>query len=64
MAIVVPTDLPKSVRNCCVIEVFLVVFLCYHVDFWIFPAGVGAFVLILSQISSFSLNLASDSEYK
>ena len=33
---VTPTDRPKSVRNCCVIEVFGGVFLCCHVAFWIF----------------------------
>ena len=35
VAVVTPTDLPKSVRNRCVIEVFDCV-LCCHFDFWIF----------------------------
>ena len=55
MAVVVPTDCPGSVRNRCVIEV-LVAFLCCRVAFWIiFSVGVGAFVVGMSQISSFSL---------
>ena len=33
---VTPTDRPKSVRNCCVIEVFGGVFVCCHDAFWIF----------------------------
>ena len=52
MAIVTPTDRPKSVRNRCVIEVFGGVFVlsrCY-LDF---SVGVGAFVIGLSQISAF-----------
>ena len=32
-----PTDRPKSVRNRCVIKI-LVVFLCCHVAFLIFPS--------------------------
>ena len=44
MAIVTQTDRPKSVRNCCVIEVFGCV-LCCHVGFWIFKLDVGAFVI-------------------
>ena len=35
VAIVTPTDRPKSVRNRCEIEV-LVAFFCCHVAFWIF----------------------------
>ena len=52
MSIVTPTDCPKSVRNCCVIEVFggVFVLLCYFLDF---SVGVGTFVIGLSQISSF-----------
>ena len=47
-----PTDRPKSVRNRCVIEVFDGVFVlsCSILDF---SVGVGAFVIGLSQISSF-----------
>ena len=52
VADVTPTDRPKSVRNRCVIEGF-VTLICCHVAFWIFSAGVGAFVIGLSQISSF-----------
>ena len=51
MAIVTPTDRPKSVRNRCVIEVFGGVFvlsLCC-LDF---SVGIGAIVTGLSQISS------------
>ena len=33
---VTPTDRPKSVRNCCVIEAFGGVFVCCHDAFWIF----------------------------
>ena len=54
MAVVTPIDRPKSDCNRCVIEVFVVVFLCCHVAFWIyFSVGVGAFVIGMSQISSF-----------
>ena len=52
MAIVTPTDRPKSVRNRRVIEVFGRVFVlsrCF-LDFFV---GVGAFVIGLSQISFF-----------
>ena len=52
MAIVTPTDRPKSVRNRCVIEVFGSVFVLSHC-FLNFSVGVGAFVIGLSQISSF-----------
>ena len=46
------TDRPKSVRNRCVIEVFGGVFVLSRciLDF---SVGVGAFVIGLSQISSF-----------
>ena len=49
---VTPTDRPKSVRNCCVIEVFGGVFVCCY-DALDFSVGIRAFVLGLSQISSF-----------
>ena len=42
----------KSVRNCCVIEVFGGVFVLSRC-FMYFPVGVEAFVIGLSQISSF-----------
>ena len=49
---VTPTDRPKSVRNRCVIEVFSGVFCVVMLDF---SVSVGAFVIGLSQISSFFL---------
>ena len=52
MAIVTPTDRPKSVRNRCVIEVFCVVFV-FSSCFVDCSVSVGAFVIRLSQISSF-----------
>ena len=52
MAVVTPTDRPKLVCNCCVIEVFDNVFVLSHC-FLDFSVGVGAFVIGLSQISSF-----------
>ena len=52
MAIVTPTDRPKSVRNRCVIEVFCVVFV-FSSCFLDCSVSVGAFVIGLSQISSF-----------
>ena len=52
MAIVTPTDRPKTVRNHCVIEVFGGVFVLSRcvLDF---SVGAGAFDIGLSQISSF-----------
>ena len=56
VAVVTPTDRPKSVRNCCLIEVFGYVFgdvfvlSRYILDF---SFGVGVFVIGLSQVSSF-----------
>ena len=52
VAIVTPTDRPKSVRNHCVIEDFGGVFVLSRC-FLDFSVGVGAFVIGLSQISSF-----------
>ena len=49
---VTPTDRPKSVRNRCVIEVFGGVFMLSRC-FLDFSVGVGAFVIGLSQNSSF-----------
>ena len=52
VAVVTPTDRPKSVRNRCVIEVFGGVFVLSRcvLDF---SVGVGAFAIGLSQTSSF-----------
>ena len=58
MAIVTPTDHPKSVRSRCVIEVFCaecVSLLCFLV---FVSVGVKAIVIGLSQISSFFLFLS------
>ena len=44
MAIVIPTDRPKVVRNRCVIEVFGGVFVLSHF-FLEFSIGLGAFVI-------------------
>ena len=52
MAIVTPTDRPKSVRNRCVIEVFCGVFV-FSRCFLDFSVGIRAFVIGLSQISTF-----------
>ena len=52
MAIVTLTDRPKSVCNRCVIEVFDGVFTLSRCVLY-FSVGVGAFVIGLSQISSF-----------
>ena len=52
--LVTPTDRPKSVRNRCVIEVFGGVFVLSRC-FLDFSVGVGAFVIGLSQITSFFL---------
>ena len=51
MAVVTPTDRPKSVHNRCVIELFL--WRCLSLCTFDISAGVGAFVILLSQISSF-----------
>ena len=56
MAIVIPTDRPKSVRNRCVIEVFGGVFV-FSRSFLHFSVGVGAFVIGRSQISSFFIQI-------
>ena len=57
VAVVTPTDRPKSVRNRCLIELFCGV-VCF-VTFGPFDisVGVGAFVIGLIQISSFCLLL-------
>ena len=52
LAVVTPTDRPKSVRNRCVIEVFggVFVLLSCSSDY---SVGGGALIIRLSQISSF-----------
>ena len=45
MAIVNPTDRPKSIRNRCVIEVFGDVFFVLSCCFLDLSVGVGAFVI-------------------
>ena len=50
--IITPTDRPKSVRNRCVIELFVALFVLSLCPFDI-SAGVGAFVIGLSRISFF-----------
>ena len=52
VAVVTPTDRPKSVRNRCLIELFVALFVFSLCPFDI-SVGVGAFVIGLSQISSF-----------
>ena len=52
VAVVTPTDRPKSVRNHFVIKLFCGVVSVVTLPFDI-SAGVGAFVIGLSQISSF-----------
>ena len=52
VAVVTPTDRPKSVRNRCVIELFVVFFVLSLCPFDI-SVRVGAFAMRLSQISSF-----------
>ena len=52
VAVVTPTDRPKSVCNRCVIELFVALFVLSICPFEI-SAGVGDFVIALSRISSF-----------
>ena len=52
MSVVTPTDRPKSVLNRCVIELFVALFVLSLRPFDI-SAGVGTFVIGMSQISSF-----------
>ena len=52
VTVVIPTDRPKSVRNLCVIKLFVALFVLSLCPFDI-SAGEGAFVIGLSQISSF-----------
>ena len=57
MAVVTPTNRPKSVHNRRVIEVLVVVACCQLVVE--FSVGVGAFVIVLSKISFFPLDLGN-----
>ena len=52
VVVVTPTDRPKSVRNRCLIELFVALFMLSLCPFDI-SVGVGAFIIGLSQISSF-----------
>ena len=58
MAVATPTDRPKSVHNRCVIEVFEGVFVMSRcvLDFSV-GVAIGAFVIRLSQISSFNFSI-------
>ena len=58
MAVDTPTDRPKSVRNRCVIELFVALFVSSLCPFDI-SAGIGACVIGLSQISSIFLLIIS-----
>ena len=57
VALMTPTDRPKTVRNRFVIDLFMSLFVLSLCPFDI-SAGVGAFVIGLSQLSSFSRNHA------
>ena len=52
VAVVTPPDRPKSVRNCCLIELFVALFVLSLCPFDI-SVGVGAFVIGLGHIFSF-----------
>ena len=52
VAVATPTDRPKSIRNCCLIELFVALSVLSLCPFDI-SVGIGAFVIGLSQISSF-----------
>ena len=52
VAVVTPTDRPKSVCNCCLIELFVALFVLSLCPFDI-SVGIWAFVIGLGQISSF-----------
>ena len=51
MAVVTPTNRPKSVRKRCVIEVLVEFLCCQLIDE--FSVDIGAFVIELSRISFF-----------
>ena len=59
VAVVTPTDRPKSVRNRMCNRMFLWRCLCCHLALFDMSAGVGAFVIGLSQISSIFSNSSS-----
>ena len=59
VAVVTPTDLPKSVRNRFLIELFVALFVLSLCPFDIY-VGVGAFVIGLGQISSFLSSVSFD----
>ena len=53
MTVVTSTDRPKSVRNRCVIELFVTLFVLIVILPFDISVGIGAFVIELIQISSF-----------
>ena len=53
VAVVTPTDRPKSVRYCCLIEFFFVALFVLSLFPFDISVGIGAFVIGLGQISSF-----------
>ena len=53
VAVVTPTDRPKSVCNRCLIELFCGVVCVVTLPLFDISVGVGAFVIGLSEISSF-----------
>ena len=59
VALVTPTDRPKSVRNRCLIELFCGV-VCVDTCPFDISVGVGAFVIGLGQISSFLSSTGED----
>ena len=63
VALVTPTDRPKSVRNRCLIELFcgVVCVVTYPFDI---SVGVGAFVIGLGQISSFLSDISLSEELR
>ena len=61
MTVVTLTDRPKSVRNCCAIEVFGGVLYVVKLLFGFFSVSVGAFVIELSSLSSFAFCFVSTS---
>ena len=62
VAVVTPTDRPKSVRNCCLIELFCGVVCVVTLPYWHF-CWCRAFVIGLGQISSF-LSLTCPSKHR
>ena len=62
VAVVTPTDRPKSVHNCCLIELFVVLFVLSLCPFDI-SVGIGAFVIGLGQISSFLSSISSTNPF-